>query len=61
MVKQITAELPWSNGHNSKVLWMAVRVKIVAGEPNPLLGDSREVTSVEFEGKPKIWPEDGAH
>jgi len=58
MVKQITAELPWSSGRPSKVLWVPVRVHIRAGKPKPLDGDIREVVHSEFDGNPRIWPEE---
>ena len=56
MVKQITAELPWSAGRPSKVLWVPVRVHIRAGKPKPLDGDIREVVLSEFDGPPRVWP-----
>ncbi len=58
MVKQITAELPWSAGRPSKVLWVPVRVHIRAGKPKPLDGDIREVVHTEFDGNPRVWPEE---
>jgi len=56
MVKQITAELPWSANRPSKVLWVPVKVLIRAGKPKPLDGDIREVVLAEFDGNPRIWP-----
>ncbi|MEK7674709.1 MAG: hypothetical protein AAB676_02595 [Verrucomicrobiota bacterium] len=56
MVKQITAELPWSANRPSPVLWVPIKVQIRAGKPKPLDGDIREVGSAEFDGKPRIWP-----
>jgi hypothetical protein len=56
MVKQITAELPWSANRPSEVLWVPIKVQIRAGKPKPLDGDIREVVYAEFDGKPRIWP-----
>jgi hypothetical protein len=57
MVQEIAAELPWSKGHPSKVLWVPVKVKINTGEPNSLIGDIREIVKAEFDGEPRLWPE----
>ena len=56
MVKQITAELPWSAHGPSDVLWVPIKVQIRAGKSTPLDGDIREVVYAEFDGKPRIWP-----
>jgi hypothetical protein len=61
MVKEITAELPWSRGKPSKVLWVPVRVEIKAGERSSLHGDIREVVKATFDGEPRPWPEDEQH
>jgi hypothetical protein len=56
MVKQITAELPWSSGRPAGVLWVPMKVHIRAGKAKPDDGDIREVVYAEFDGKPRIWP-----
>jgi len=61
MVKEITAELPWAKGKPSKVLWVPVKVKIKAGESTAFSGDIREVVQAEFDGEPRIWPEEAQH
>jgi hypothetical protein len=58
MVKEISAELPWSKGNESKVLWVPVKVKIQAGHSDPWSGDTREVVDATFDGEPRIWPQD---
>lgn len=58
MVKEISAELPWSKGKQSKVLWVPVKVKIKAGKTTPWSGDTREVVEAVFDGEPRLWPED---
>jgi hypothetical protein len=58
MVREITAELPWSRGKASKVLWVPVKVEIKTGESSPLHGDVREVANATFDGEPRIWPEE---
>jgi hypothetical protein len=58
MVKQIADELPWSVNRPSKVLWVPVKVHVRAREPKPTDGDIREVVSAEFDGKPRIWPDE---
>jgi hypothetical protein len=61
MVKEIAAELPATKGHASNVLWMPVKVKIKAGDSGSLMGDVREVVSAEFDGEPRLWPENDPH
>lgn len=58
MVKEISAELPWSKGKHSKVLWLPVKVKIKAGQTTPWSGDTREVVEAVFDGEPRLWSED---
>jgi hypothetical protein len=58
MVKEISAELPWSKGKESKVLWVPVKVRIKAGKTDPWSGDTREVVDAVFDGEPRLWPED---
>jgi hypothetical protein len=58
MVKEISAELPWSKGKQSKVLWVPVKVKIKAGQAAPWSGDTREIVEAVFDGEPRLWPED---
>jgi hypothetical protein len=58
LVNQITAELPGVKGQPSSVLWVPVMVKIKTGEASPLSGDIREVVHAEFDGEPRIWPEE---
>lgn len=58
MVKEISAELPWSKGKHSKVLWVPVKVKIKAGKTAPWSGDTREIVEAVFDGEPRLWPED---
>ena len=58
MVKQITAELPLTVNRHSKVLWVPVKVHVQAREAGPNDGDVREVVRAEFDGKPRIWPEE---
>ncbi len=58
MVKEISAELPWSKGKESKVMWVPVKVKIKAGKTAPLSGDTREIIEAAFDGEPRLWPED---
>jgi hypothetical protein len=58
MVSKITNELPWSSKGPSKVLWVPVKVLVRAGKAKPTDGDIREVVSADFEGKPRIWPEE---
>jgi hypothetical protein len=58
MVSHITDELPWSSKGPSKVLWVPVKVLVSAGKAKPTDGDIREVISAEFDGKPRIWPEE---
>jgi hypothetical protein len=60
MVKEIASELPWGKGQPSKVLWVPVKVKIKAGEKAPLSGDIREIVKADFDGEPRIWPEEPA-
>ena len=59
MVKEISAELPWSKGKQSKVLWVPVKVKIKAGKAAPWSGDTREIVEAAFDGEPRLWPENG--
>jgi hypothetical protein len=56
MVKEIGAELPWSKGKQSQVLWVPVKVKIKAGKTTPWSGDTREVVDAAFDGEPRLWP-----
>lgn len=56
MVKEITAELPWSKGQPSKVLWVPVKVQIKTGQDSSFGGDVREIVSAEFDEEPRIWP-----
>jgi hypothetical protein len=58
MVKDITDELPWSSKGPSKVLWVPVKVRVRAGKAKPTDGDIREVVGAEFDGKPRIWPDE---
>ena len=58
MVKEISAELPWSKGKHSKVLWVPVKVKIKAGKTAPWSGDTREIVEAVFDGEPRLWTED---
>lgn len=58
MVKKISAELFWSKGKHSKVLWVQVKVKIKAGKTAPWSGDTREIVEALFDGEPRLWPED---
>ncbi|HEY3857232.1 MAG TPA: hypothetical protein VGO67_22850 [Verrucomicrobiae bacterium] len=58
MVKEISAELPWSKGKQSKVLWVPVKVKIKGGKTAAWSGDTREVVEAVFDGEPRLWPED---
>jgi hypothetical protein len=61
MVKEVTAELPWSKGKPSKVLWVPVKVEIKAGPASPFQGDVREVVKATFDGEPRTWPEEWHH
>ena len=57
VVKEITDELPWSSRGPSDVLWVPVKVHVRAPKAKPTDGDIREVVDSEFEGKPRIWPD----
>ena len=57
LVKRVAAELPWTPGKDSPVLWIPIRALVSSGRGSHL-GDDREVKSSKFLGEPRLWPEE---
>jgi hypothetical protein len=55
-VKDIVEELPWSMSQPSRVLWVPVKVQVLARENVRHGGDIREIGSAEFDGGVRFWP-----
>lgn len=56
LVKQITAELPFSGNRHSDVLWIPVKASIRIGRPSSVVsGDLREIADAELVGEPNFW------